>query len=446
MCIRLEAAKITIIYNSLLSKSVVREIYMKKIQMQFIWLIFASLFYGSIVRAEAVDDLITISSNGAFDCIPDSYDSFKFLTDQFQGISVDLNIPVIVRLTDDWPYRKLIKFIDEAKSLALKDQAPSITMKHIDMSFDTIDSGLKMTETFEELKNAYALNFNRNAIHEAGHVVSYLYNQAECSIVYKATIEIRIHKHSDSGSGGFVLSLPRDIFYSLNINDFENTIITNWCGGVAEQLFGFSTVSQEVLTDNDKILELSSEFNLSGDMEDARRYARIIVTRLNEDLNEEQIEEKINRIIIDSYKKSYEFIMKHKIEVQKVADLLLEKGTVSGDEIYNLLGLHRSLYDDGNIQSFDYNRFFYGYNFDIDSLLETMQMVDGLESTDFLSILQKLDQSRLIQSFFQLYDVIQIAKDNAHNKSPELSLDDVKIDEQDFTKAVAFMRNKLQQA
>ena len=78
-------------------------------------------------------------------------------------------------------------------------------------------------------------------------------------------------------------------------------------------------------------------------MELAHKNAREIITRNSCYLSELQIKQQIDKIIINSYKKAYQFILRNKYDVQKVANTVLHKKIILCDELYNLLHENKPL-------------------------------------------------------------------------------------------------------
>ena len=331
---------------------------MNSLRKQTFALIFIGIFYGSIQKTQEdvrhnremqtlhqrIQQLLTIPSSPELNIIPNFDESILFLEKNLDNIaSYDVNYPLITRITQGWSYGKLTKLVDEAKFLAIENDDDWVTMHHINMAADNMCKGLK-SDMFDVIKNK---NMYATAIHEAGHAISYAYNNNGHRIIHSVTIETRLKSidNADKASGGFVHPLRQSL---LNIDeiDVQNDMISAFAGGVATQMFNlYPDVPQNMLTNDAKILEFSNTFNLITDIKIIKDNARWIINRAHANLSEDDITKKINQTIIVFYKIAYLFISEHKDEVEKLANFLMEKRSISGDDLYDLLNINKPLYD-----------------------------------------------------------------------------------------------------
>lgn len=173
------------------------------------------------------------------------------------------------------------------------------------------------------------------AAHEAAHAVSYARNYS--------LVQIKSASIKRSGrSVGCVKVEPFDSFADVTRQEITNRIMTCLAGAAAEQFFA----NQQILSDKKDILSLLSNITFIQDVQNARQYAEEIIYNHHELFefvtNDYEMALAIDDILVDVYKKTYEFIQKHAFEVQKLALLLMNNMEVSGDEIYNLLGMDKS--------------------------------------------------------------------------------------------------------
>lgn len=172
------------------------------------------------------------------------------------------------------------------------------------------------------------------AAHEAAHAVSYVHNYS--------LLQIKSASIKRSGrSVGCVKTEPFNSFADLTQQEIINRIMTYLAGAAAEQFFA----NQKILSDKTEILSLLSDITFVQDIQNARQYAEEIIYNHHELFqfvtNDYEMDLAIDDIIVDVYKKTYEFIQKYAVDVQKIALFLMNNIEVPGDEIYNLLSINK---------------------------------------------------------------------------------------------------------
>lgn len=223
--------------------------------------------------------------------------------------------------------------LNEAAILAVRENKPLIDIKDIDEAIDRRISGPAKSSrsmSSEERKEV--------AYHEAGHAVIGI-NLPFSDKVQKITIIPR------GNTGGHVLMTPEDDRFLLTKNELIARITGLLGGRTSEEIF-----FQDVTT------------GASNDIERATRLARLMVTEfgmsdlgpiqyekdtgsvfLGRDYNSTQrnfstqiafeIDKAVRRIIEDAHEKARALLLEHKDQVILIAETLLEKETITAEEI-----------------------------------------------------------------------------------------------------------------
>lgn len=164
------------------------------------------------------------------------------------------------------------------------------------------------------------------AWHEAGHFVSYTYNDS-LHVVQHATIKPDIIAKSQGH-----VQIIRIHSIERSLEQLEHDIISALCGGVSEQI----ALGKKMLRTHEEILTYFAQQKFSTDMYIAYKDAQELLAFDCKTYKKEEIQEKINDIIVRLYYKAYEFIDTHRYEVKKVADDLMKQETVE-TETYDFL-------------------------------------------------------------------------------------------------------------
>ncbi len=254
-------------------------------------------------------------------------------------------------LTSQWCYGKLTILITQTQKIA-QERNHTISISEFNEIFYSMQYGMQVKHNSLKYWDIVCTEWLdghttwSKAVHEAGHAVSFIYNDC-LQIVHHGTIGARPNY---LGFIHHISSVPAGTF--LTQEQVENFIMGFLAGGVAEQVcnvaYGYTP---EMLIDAKKILEFCSRSIMHGDVLEARNFAHHIVTYYDQLMLTEKItythielQQKIDEIIVRLYKKTYEFLTNHKEQVEKIARLLLDKETVSGDEMYATLEITRPLH------------------------------------------------------------------------------------------------------
>lgn len=242
--------------------------------------------------------------------------------------SPDLDMTFVARLTIGFSGADLANLINEAAVFAVTDRATCITMKHVEQAYDYIKLGRQVKGLGQTKDDKWKL-----AITQAAITVGYSYKD-KSSIVYKTSITPHVK------------ALAMTHVYSLNElsilteKDLRNLIAIELSGDLALKTFN-------LFDDNNQV---------SASLQEAQRYAYDVIVRytmpnqlddiayddINRKLSQKDVKtihNAIRKIIEECQVQAQSFVSERKKEINKIAKLLIEKETIYGDEIRQVLGL-----------------------------------------------------------------------------------------------------------
>ena len=228
--------------------------------------------------------------------------------------------------------------LNEAAILAVREGKSEIEMSDIDEAIDRRISGparaSKGMSEHERREVAY---------HEAGHAVIGI-NLPYSDKVQKITIIPR------GNTGGHVLMTPDDDRFLLTKNEMIARI-TGMLGGRASEEIFFGDVTTGASNDIQEATRLArsmvTEYGMSelGPIQYERDTGSVFLGRDYASTQKNfstqvayEIDKAVREIIETAYKRAHDLLIEHKDEVIKIAETLLEKETITAEEIDGLLG------------------------------------------------------------------------------------------------------------
>ena len=228
--------------------------------------------------------------------------------------------------------------LNEAAILAVREGKSEIEMSDIDEAIDRRISGparaSKGMSDHERREVAY---------HEAGHAVIGI-NLPYSDKVQKITIIPR------GNTGGHVLMTPDDDRFLLTKNEMIARI-TGLLGGRASEEIFFGDVTTGASNDIQEATRLArsmvTEYGMSelGPIQYERDTGSVFLGRDYASTQKNfstqvayEIDKAGREIIETAYKRAHDLLIEHKDEVIKIAETLLEKETITAEEIDGLLG------------------------------------------------------------------------------------------------------------
>ena len=227
--------------------------------------------------------------------------------------------------------------LNEAAILAVRGNKPMVTIQDIDEAIDRRIAGPAKSS-----KGLNAEERKRIAYHEAGHAIIGL-KLKDSDKVQKITIIPR------GRTGGHVLMTPEDDRFLLSKAELEARIIGYLGGRTSEEVF-FEDVTTGASNDIEVATRIArsmvTEYGMSdlGPIQYERDTGSVFLgrdyTSTQKNFSTQiayEIDQAVRQIIDDAHKKAREIIESNKKEVTLIAETLLEKETITAEEIDSLL-------------------------------------------------------------------------------------------------------------
>ena len=244
----------------------------------------------------------------------------------------DVNLKVIARATPGFSGADLSNLVNEAALQGASLGQTSVMMKDLEYAKDKVLMGVErksMIISDEEKKNT--------AYHEAGHaLIAALIPDADP--IHKVTIIPR------GMALGLTQQLPLDDRYTYTKDYLEAQLSVLFAGRVAEILFlGKTTTGAS--NDFEKATEIARKmvcrWGMSelgpltfGETDDLIFLGRDLAMNKNfSERTSERIDDEVKKIILRNYERSQKIIEENKDKLVKIAMALLEKESLSSDEI-----------------------------------------------------------------------------------------------------------------
>ncbi len=250
-------------------------------------------------------------------------------------LAVDVNVKVIARGTPGFSGADLANLVNEAALMAARKDRKLVTMRDFEDAKDKVLMGAErksMAMSEDEKRNT--------AYHEGGHAIVAL-KTPQADPVHKATIIPR------GRALGMVMQLPEGDRYSQNFVQMTSRLAIMMAGRVAEEIiFGKDNVTS----------------GASSDIQGATRLAKAMVTRwgfsdklgfVNYKEGEDEygawgrgdvsestaqlIDDEVKRLINEGYETAKHILTENLDGLHRVAKVLLDLETLSGDEIVKVL-------------------------------------------------------------------------------------------------------------
>lgn len=247
-------------------------------------------------------------------------------------LASDVDLSVIAKTTIGFSGADLENLMNEAALAAARKSEREISM------FDIEDSIMKVVAGPEKKSRKVTERERRlTAFHEAGHAV----------VSKMLPTQDRVHQVSiipRGRAGGYTLSLPKEDTFFNSKTEMLEEIVSLLGGRVAEQLF-LGDISTGASNDIERATNIAKSMVTKYGMSE-RLGTRTFGDQNNEvfigldyghtvDYSQETaavIDEEIHRIIDECYNRCTDILNSHRESLTKVAELLLEKEKIEGDE------------------------------------------------------------------------------------------------------------------
>jgi cell division protease FtsH len=269
-------------------------------------------------------------------------------------LSDDVDLSILARGTPGFSGADLSNMVNEAALNAARQNRKTVAMYDFELAKDKVLMGAERKSMLlsEEEKRV-------TAYHEAGHaMVAVLRDDSDP--LHKVTIIPR------GMALGVTMQLPIDDKHTYRKTYLETRLAIMMGGRVAEELF-LSTMTTGAGNDIEQATELARkmvcEFGMSGlgPITYGKKEEQIFLGReINQhrDYSEDtaiKIDAEVHRLLNDGYKSAVEILSSHRDAMHRIAQALLEREVLDGEEIKKLiegktLPSKTSPSDDGGMQ------------------------------------------------------------------------------------------------
>lgn len=249
----------------------------------------------------------------------------------------EIDLDVIARRTPGFTGADLENLLNEAALLAARKNKKKIEMNEIDEAIDRVIAGpAKKSRVISDYEKKLV------AYHEAGHVIVG-YHLEHADMVHKVTIIPR------GSAGGYTVMLPKEDRYFASRSELLDKISGLLGGRVAEEN-KLNEISTGAHNDFERATGIArrmvTEFGMSdklGPMQFGRSQGQVFLGRdfgHERDYSEataQAIDEEVQRIIRDQYKRTKDLLVKYEDQLELIAQTLLEVETLDAEQIKQLI-------------------------------------------------------------------------------------------------------------
>ncbi len=252
-------------------------------------------------------------------------------------LAEDINLRVVAERTPGFSGADLANLINEAAILAARSRRSEILQVDVLQAIEKVMLGPE--------RRSHALSVREKEItayHEAGHALV-AYSLPHTDPVHKVSIVSR------GRAGGYTLKLPSEDKHMKTRAEFESELAVLMGGYTAEQIiFGdittgasndlrvASSIARHMVTQYGMSAKIgpvsfpepSGEIFLGRDLATGREYSEAVAA---------QIDEEVRTLLLHAQKTAKETIAKHREQLEKIAQTLIEKETIEQQEFYALL-------------------------------------------------------------------------------------------------------------
>ncbi len=272
--------------------------------------------------------------------LPSQEDRIKILQIHAKNkpMDEDVDFESVSRGTPGFSGADLENLLNEAAMMTARDDRDKVTQRDIDLARDKIIMGLERRGVILDEEERRLL-----AYHEAGHaIVAAALDNTDP--VHKVTIIPR------GQAMGVTQQLPERDQYLYRKEHLLDRLAVIMGGRAAERIV-FNTATSGAENDLKQVTKLARKMVLDWGMSEAFRYTalggqreevflgeQIANQREYSDETAREADRAVNGILEESYNRAENVLKKHRKAFDRLAELLLEKEEVMGDEILELVG------------------------------------------------------------------------------------------------------------
>lgn len=255
----------------------------------------------------------------------------------------DIAMDIVAKRTPGFTGADLENVLNEAALLTARRNKSVIEITEIDDAIDRVMAGPEKRSRVISDKEKRLV-----AYHEGGHaIVGYFLENG--SMVHKVTIIPR------GMAGGYTVSLPKEDRSFMTKEDILDRVVELLGGRVSEEIV-LGEISTGASNDLERVTEvvhrMITEFGMSerlGPMQFGHRQGQVFLGR---DIGHEQnysdaiafeIDKEMRSIVDDCYERCRALLREHRVKLDLLAATLLEKETLDGEQIRQLMEYGRLL-------------------------------------------------------------------------------------------------------
>jgi cell division protease FtsH len=254
-------------------------------------------------------------------------------------LAEDTDMAKIARATPGMSGAEIANLINEAALFAARKDKTAVEMIDLEEARDKILMGVARTTMVISDKER-----RMTAIHEAGHALLH-YFLKNADPLHKVTIV------PHGRALGMAMSLPEEDSYSRTRGWIEDRIVICYGGWTAEKCFYDETTTgtkQDLEQATDLARRMVCEWGMAEELgpvtygqEEEPIFLGKEIAR-HKDYSEEtarRIDSAIKKILENAVKTAESILQKHKKELEKLADELLSRETLTDEEVRFIIGL-----------------------------------------------------------------------------------------------------------
>ena len=229
----------------------------------------------------------------------------------------------------------LANMINEAAILAVKKGRKAVSQKDLEESVEVVLVGKEKKDRILSKQERRIVSY-----HEVGHaLVNALQKDAEP--VQKITIVPRT-----MGALGYVMQVPEEEKY-LNTKKELEAMLVGYLGGRAAEEIVFDTVTTGAANDIEQATKvaramitqygMSEKFGLMGLATQENQYLSGRAVLNCGDDTATEIDHEVMKLLHHSYEEAKRILGSHRVEMDKIAEYLIRKETITGKEFMKIL-------------------------------------------------------------------------------------------------------------
>jgi len=251
-------------------------------------------------------------------------------------ISSNMDLKQIALATSGATGADLTNIVNEAALRAVRLNRTEVEQNDLLDAVEVIVAGKEKKDRIMSEKEKRIVAF-----HEVGHALATA-RQKNTQPVQKITIVPRT-----MGALGYTMSMPEEERFLMTRDEMLDQITVFLAGRASEEIM-FSLKTTGAADDIDKATKMarnmvelygmSDKFGMMGLSSITNRYLDARSVSQVSEMTEAEADQEINRIISECYAKALDILKKDKGAMSEIAEFLIEKETITGEEFMRILG------------------------------------------------------------------------------------------------------------